>query len=555
MIRVCLYARFSTDEQNDTSNEDQLRDLRTRVAQEDDWVVPLGFELDDAAKSGATRDQRPGLLSVLRLVEAGEVDLLLTESPSRLSRSIADMAAIWAELKFWRKVRWVTLSHGEMDDIKVTFCGYESQAKLTSVQQETHRGLLACIADGRSCGGRPYGYRFDRTRTVITKKGKKETLKGVLEIHPEQKLILVRIFELYDAGLSEDAIAKLLNAEGVPSPSGGPWRATTIRGDAVRGVGFLRNPIYIGKLIGGRFSWRRHPKTGKRRPFPNPPSAWRTTDVPRLRIIDDELFARVQAKLAATRTRVKAAGATQRRPYGIGREQMPKFPLSGLTKCVCGGGFTIAHRGLLQCINYRKAGRSICTNDRSIPYLEVERRVLDAVEQRLLTQDRCDEILRLYTTEMNRVYAEHRSKLANAPRELASVKRRALEILNWMQQGFTNPEWKSEVVSLGERQLELEALIAARHEEPPLPTLHPAYFKLKVQQLVAVLNAGDPAERERARQAVRNLIDKIIIPPGDALLQVEGNLQGILAAASERNGQVPVVLVAGGGFEPPTFGL
>jgi hypothetical protein len=101
------------------------------------------------------------------------------------------------------------------------------------------------------------------------------------------------------------------------------------------------------------------------------------------------------------------------------------------------------------------------------------------------------------------------------------------------------------VVSLGERQRELETLIAARHEEPPLPTLHPAFFKLKVEQLVAVLNSGDPAERAQARQAVRNLIDKIIIPPGAALLQVEGNLEGILSAASGRSGQLPAVLVAG----------
>lgn len=119
-----------------------------------------------------------------------------------------------------------------------------------------------------------------------------------------------------------------------------------------------------------------------------------------------------------------------------------------------------------------------------------------------------------------------------------------------MNQGFVNPEWKAEVSRLGERQLELEAIIAARQDEPPLPTLHPACFKLKVQQLVAALNTEDSEERETARQAVRNLIDRIVIPPASALLQVVGNLEGILAAAAGKNGSAAAGYVGCGGSQP-----
>ena len=255
--------------------------------------------------------------------------------------------------------------------------------------------------------------------------------------------------------------------------------------------------------------------------------------------------------MAAARRTVKTAARTNRRADGIVHARRPKFVFSGLTKCaVCGGGFTIAYRGALRCNSYVKAGRSVCANDRSIPYAEVERRLLDAVEQRLLTQERCDEICRLYTKELNRLHAEYRAKQADAPRELAGVKRRAMEILNWMCQGFVNPDWKAEVVRLGERQLELEAIIAATPDEPPLPRLHPAFFTRKVEALAAALNAADAEQREPARQAVRDLIDRIEVPPGAELLQVVGNLDGILTTAADGSGAAAAGHVSCGGSQP-----
>ena len=56
--RVCLYARFSTDKQNDKSNVDQQRENREH-AERMGWTVVRAEE--DAEKTGATRFQRPGL--------------------------------------------------------------------------------------------------------------------------------------------------------------------------------------------------------------------------------------------------------------------------------------------------------------------------------------------------------------------------------------------------------------------------------------------------------------------------------------------------------------
>ena len=82
-------------------------------------------------------------------------------------------------------------------------------------------------------------------------------------------------------------------------------------------------------------------------------------------------------------------------------------------------------------------------------------------------------------------------------------------------------------------------MIAAGNAEPAPPALHPnmaRVFDQKIEQLAAALEHEDDELRETAPQALRGFIDKIIIQPGDGLLQVVGNLGEMLTAASGRNG-------------------
>ena len=74
-----------------------------------------------------------------------------------------------------------------------------------------------------------------------------------------------------------------------------------------------------------------------------------------------------------------------------------------------------------------------------------------------------------------------------------------------------------------------------RLAEPPLPALHPRMadvFRQKATALAAGLEHG--AQRDAARQVLRGFLDKIVIPPGDGLLRVVGNLGSMLAAAQGR---------------------
>src|SRR3546814_2406032 len=84
-----------------------------------------------------------------------------------------------------------------------------------------------------------------------------------LEVDPVQALIVERIFREFAAGKSPIAIACDLNAEGVAGPSGKPWRDTSIRGNARRGLGIINNELYVGVRVWNHKHKVKDPTTGK----------------------------------------------------------------------------------------------------------------------------------------------------------------------------------------------------------------------------------------------------------------------------------------------------
>jgi hypothetical protein len=80
-------------------------------------------------------------------------------------------------------------------------------------------------------------------------------------------------------------------------------------------------------------------------------------------------------------------------------------------------------------------------------------------------------------------------------------------------------------------------------------------FRQKTMQLAAALEHEDEEEREAARHALRGFIDRIVIPPGNALLQVVGNFGEMLTAANGRAEPANVAYDGCGGVQPAEFGV
>src|SRR3546814_5807124 len=105
-----------------------------------------------------------------------------------------------------------------------------------------------------------------------------ELVRGEREVDPVQALIVERIFRELAAGKSPIAIACDLNAEGVAGPSGKPWRDTSIRGNARRGLGIINNELYVGVRVWNHKHKVKDPTTGKDVTRLNPESEWRSEE-------------------------------------------------------------------------------------------------------------------------------------------------------------------------------------------------------------------------------------------------------------------------------------
>jgi hypothetical protein len=134
-----------------------------------------------------------------------------------------------------------------------------------------------------------------------------------------------------------------------------------------------------------------------------------------------------------------------------------------------------------------------------------------------------------FTTELNLRRREHIARMAGARRELATLDREIANLVQAMKDGVPALAIKTELIALEAKKGTLTTALA----QPPVPALHPRMaevFRQKVTTLAAGLEQDE--QRDAARQALRGLLHSIVIPPGDGLLQVTGNLGLMLATAA-----------------------
>jgi hypothetical protein len=166
---------------------------------------------------------------------------------------------------------------------------------------------------------------------------------------------------------------------------------------------------------------------------------------------------------------------------------------------------------------------------------------------------------------MNRLRMEHRASFSAAEREIERIEVRRKKLIEMVMNGVAPSEVRDEMNANAARREALKAKLAAAAEPPPL--LHPEMarmYRTKVTELGKALR--EPDTRSEATEALRGLVDAIVLTPDPAreALQIElrGNLAAMLGAAvqTKRSSEsddlsLQVSLVAGAGFEPATFGL
>ena len=519
-MKTVIYARFSSQLQNPRSIEDQITICRERCEREG-WEI-VGVHTDHAISgaAGIAESQRPGLAAMLSRIELGGINQVLAESTDRLARHEGDSFAIRERLAF-ANVRLFTLSDGEISQMTGTIKGMMDANFRKELGAKIKRGQRGTVAQGRSPAGLAYGYRLANR---IDANGR--AVRGLREIDADKAAIVRRIFQDYVDGKSPKKIAENLNAEGIPGPRGDRWRATTLRPDRTRGNGLLQNELYIGRIVHNRTSKVVEPVTRSTRIRPNPRDEWVIEEVPHLRIIDQDLWDQVQRGL---RRREGGTPVQHRRA---------RHMLSGLGKCgVCGASWNVRTGTYWGC-GSRVEG-SGCTNNRSISTESYERRVLTGLRERMLDP----ELVEIFVSEYQAEYAKRSSQLrrerGSVERRLADASAKIERLVGAIASGAGSFDEVRD--ALAKARADRDAATAEMQDQDALPVvvLHPAIvadYRRQVENLQEAL--ADPAASAQAGNALRALIDRIVLSPNPngrgVVIAVEGRLAGIVALATGR---------------------
>ncbi len=524
MTRVALYARYSSDNQSAASIEDQFRICREHAARER-WNVIGTYH--DAAISGASVILRLGVQSLLQDAQRGKFEVVLAEALDRVSRDQADVATLFKHLRF-AGVQIVTLSEGEITELHVGLKGTMNALFLKDLAAKTHRGIRGRVEKGKSGGGLCYGYDV-----VKHTDAEGEPIRGERTINPVEAEIIHRVFQAFSAGISPRAIARRLNDEGIPGPDGALWTDSTLRGHAARGTGLINNELYVGKLVWNRLRYIKDPTTGKRVSRLNPREKWITTEVPELRIVDDDLWQAAKArqgelavKYANVITATRAAQANR-----LNNTHRPRSLLSGLLVCgCCGGPFSLRGQDRYACSNHVMNGS--CANSRTIAREALEARMLDGLRERLMAPEIAAEAMRAYAEETNRLNRERRSSGSTDRKALTDVGKKLQEIVAAIEDGGYSRPLMTRLRELEAKQDELTERLSRAPVD--IPDIHPnvgGIYRRKVERLAEALQ--HPQEHDEAADAIRALIERITLTPGAKRGEIAATLHGDLGTILE----------------------
>jgi site-specific DNA recombinase len=525
MKRAAIYARFSTDLQNERSIEDQIAVCR-ELARRENLIVVTTFE--DRARSGASIFNRDGLLALMEQSQAGAFDVLIVEALDRLSRDMEDLAGIHKRLTF-RDIEIRAVHDGVADTVTIGLRGLVGQLYREDGAKKVRRGMAAVIRDARHAGGRAYGYRPVRGE------------RGKLAIVDAEATIVRRIFAEWNTGRTARDIAHDLNHDRAPPPRGQRWNASTIYGNATRHNGIIRNPLYAGTLVWNRLRMVKDPDTGRRVSRLNPRTDWQTTAVPDLAIVDDATFDAAQARLAE---RAGVAPERQRRPRHL---------LSGLLRCAsCGSGMSTfgadrSGRKRLRCTRTYESGDCL---DPQTFYLEtVERTVLEALRAELSDPRVITEYVRTYQEERARLAGQQRRGRAAQERRAGELRREINRLVDHLAKGIGIPEEIG--ARMKEAHAEERAIKATLVEAPsPVIALHPgtlARYEAQLADLQKALAAardhGNEDIMRRLGGALRDLVQTVMIRrdptrKGGIELTITGRLNALLGEKAFPHGCV-----------------
>jgi site-specific DNA recombinase len=218
-MKALVYCRVSTRNQ-----EQEVTSLESQEAACVKHAESLGYEVGRLTRevySGAELWDRPQLSKDRADLKAGHFQALIAYATDRLSRDPIHLAIIADECNR-AGVELVFVSEpldSSREGALIRYVkGYASSIEREKIRERTMRGKHTRLAQGKvqNWGFPPYGYRWSES-------------KDTRVIYDPEAAIVRRMYRMVaEDGLGLVALARRLNAEGVPSPGTGKYKE---RGD------------------------------------------------------------------------------------------------------------------------------------------------------------------------------------------------------------------------------------------------------------------------------------------------------------------------------------
>jgi len=210
-VRVSSFAQILSG----VSLEDQEQRLSADAAVRG---VILDEIVHDDGRSGASLRRRPGMQRVLAMIERGEVASIAVVKIDRAFRSLSDMAS---SVTMMQKHHCELVSLSDRIDtstavgkMMLNMLGTFAQFERDLGSERTADGLAQKRSQGKVYSKQiPYGFRADGKSLVFDR---------------ETQAVLKRVLALSEDGTGPTAIARVLNLDGIASPGGKAWYASSV---------------------------------------------------------------------------------------------------------------------------------------------------------------------------------------------------------------------------------------------------------------------------------------------------------------------------------------
>ncbi len=517
---AAVYCRFSSHLQRDTSIEDQLRENSVFADSRGMKIDPNHIYVDRCTKG--TKNKRDGFDTLLKIAKSGKSPFssIIVYDTSRFARTPHRSLLEANELAFYGiNVYFVRQGIDSADKNATTQLGLHGIIDHQYIEQlsdSTKRGVKGQVLRGYSGGGSTFGYTSTPVYPDDNTKGRPQGYK--LEINKVDADTIKLIFELYGlSAWSIIAITTRLNEEfqknGIHKPSKSEtWRVSTI-------AGILRNEKYRGIFVWNKTSTLRNHVTGKVKLIDNPEKEWVRQEYEHLRIINDELWDKVQSRLDANKRETGGKHVRAKKLYS-------KHLLTSLTKCgVCKNSFVIVSGGIRAqygCSTHHNSGTTSCINSHKVSKFIFEQAVVntlckeikEAVSLVVLLAEIHKSLSQYILDEINK---NTRSKLSEIEEENQNL---IESIKQGEKTGIKSETLLFELSQNEKRKNELEKFLVSKEvlidiDITKLVTI--ADLKAYFEQAVAGLR-----DSEKSSQTLQHLVERIdVYPMGDDCVEVE----------------------------------